>query len=312
EALQALGLIRAETELPSLALSSLTEIAARETDLPRPETAPRPQLDAALQPDSLSAGSHQSLIDCPYQFFAASGLGLRAPDEPDEPAGRRDFGERVHLIMQAFHHQMPGLPPPFSGPVTPVQRLAVEAKLSELAHAAFAPDLRQRALAKTWLTEFLDLVPELAIWLASRGTAWPHVSTELKLGHEIAPGLHLHGRIDRLERAADSEQCVVDYKSGEAPKTADVENGEAVQATHYALIAENCTRVEYLVIKRDAKQSEPVEGEELAEARRGVRKRLLDIFSALREGAALPAQGDEKTCGYCNYAGLCRLGAWHE
>ncbi|MGH8455447.1 MAG: PD-(D/E)XK nuclease family protein, partial [Stenotrophobium sp.] len=156
EALQALGMVRAESELPRLASNPQTEISSQETALPQPESAPRPQLATALLPAGLSAVSHQSLIDCPYQFFAASGLGLHSADEPDEPASRRDFGERVHLIMQAFHQQMPDLPAPFTDPVTPARCVEAETKLAELAHAVFAADLRQRVLAKTWLVEFME------------------------------------------------------------------------------------------------------------------------------------------------------------
>ena len=108
------------------------------------------------------------------------------------------------------------------------------------------------------------------------------------------------------------EQCVVDFKSGEAPSVKDVISGEAVQATHYALLTDHCTQVEYFVINRKKKQPAPVAGEELQQARDGVLQRLLEIFSTHTTNIAMPANGDEQTCARCDFSGLCRHGAWDE
>lgn len=312
EALLALGVLTPDTELPRLANEPGVEIAAVPHEMPQPQTLPTPLLPAALLPSRLSAGRHQSLIDCPYQFFARSGLCLEQPREPDEPVSRRDFGERVHTIMQGFESQVPGLPAPFGVSVTPQNRAEAQHKLTELAQAVFADDLRSRALARVWLAEFLDFIPDIADWMAARSGEWPQVEPELSLKRALTPELTLHGRADRVESRADGTHCVVDFKSGQAPKADDVINGESVQATHYALLAENCTQVEYFVIHRDRKKPIIVEGDDLQAARAGVRQRLLDIFAARTTGIPMPANGNQKTCDYCDYAGLCRRGAWHE
>lgn len=309
QALQTCG-ARDAAALADLAGSHGTEVAGGGAEAPAPLSAPRPAAPAALLPVRLSASAHQSLIDCPYQFFAAYCLGLRAPDEPDQPFSRRDFGTRVHTILQAFHQQQPKLPPPFAEAVNAANKAAAAARLEELARAVFAGDLRTRALAQAWLAEFLDLIPPLLDWLAQRSSEWRQVRAEDDLRRELAPGLSVDGRIDRLERRADGASCIVDYKTGAAPKAADVQNGEAVQATHYALLDESCTRVEYLLLQREAKAPVVVEGAELDQARAGVRGRLLRVYEHLRAGAAMPAQGDEASCAYCSHKGLCRKGAW--
>lgn len=299
EAMHVAGAPGAEA-LASLARSGRAEIADASATLPAAQRRPAPASAAALLPASLSAGAHQRLIDCPYQFHAADVLRLRAPQDIDEPYSARDFGERVHEILARF-----------LDPVARGDEAQAALELERLAHAAFAPDLRARALAQAWLARFIALIPMLVDWLAERGALWPRAQAEVELQREAAPGLRLHGRIDRLETAADGAQCVVDYKTGIAPSLSDVENGESVQATHYALLAEACTQVEYLLLSQDASQaSRALSGEALDDTRQGVRARLVEIHGALHGGAALPAHGDDDSCARCDHAGLCRKGAW--
>jgi ATP-dependent helicase/nuclease subunit B len=82
-----------------------------------------------------------------------------------------------------------------------------------------------------------------------------------------------------------------------------------VQATHYALLAPQCRRVEYLQLRRDDFRSTVIEGAALDDARDGVRQRVVEVLAALQAGAGQPAHGDAETCARCDYAGLCRLGA---
>lgn len=307
EALLACGAAGAP-DLAALAGRADSEIAAAETGLPLAAPAPRPR--ALPPPEQLSAHAHQSLINCPYQFHAAYGLGLRALEEPDEPYSQRDFGERVHMVLAGFERQQPGLPPPFGEPVNLANAERAAAKLAEIGLAVFAEDLRARAMAQAWHAEFVALIPRLTGWLMQRGGAWPQVLPEEWLERELAPGLRIKGRVDRLERNARGEQAVVDYKTGQAPRKDDIESGEDIQATHYALLAGNVVQVEYLSLKRDAKEPDVIDGETLVTAQQGVRGRLIRLNTALKQAAAMPAQGDETTCEYCDYRGICRKGAW--
>lgn len=310
EALQAAKAADAP-ELAALAGRAESEVSPTESELRLPQPAPRPAAPSALLPRSLSASGHQKLIDCPYQFFASGFLRLKTVEEPDQPFSASDFGERVHAILAAFERQQPGMPAPFGSAVRRDNQAAAAAKLSEIAKAVFADDLRRRALAQAWLAEFLDLIPQLVDWLAERSTQWPQVLPEEELAREVIPNLQLRGRADRLEQASDGSRCVVDYKTGRnVPSVAEVENGEAVQATHYALITEACVRVEYLLLQREQKKPVIVEGAALQQACDGVQQRLNQMIDSLRQQAAMPAQGDESTCEHCNYRGLCRKGAW--
>lgn len=314
EALQVTGLANVDTALPVLAASKTVEVSAA-TTLPTPQAAPRPALPLSLLTKSLSASAHQTLIDCPYKFFASSGLGLKKAREPDEPVSRRDFGERVHEILQAFHQQRPGMPPAFSGKITADRRDEIEHALRVITYAVLSDDLRNRALAQVWLVEINTLIPELTNWMIARSTQWPRVESEADKHLKLDADLTMKGRIDRLENndnGVHTAYSVVDYKTGAFPKKEDVLNGESVQTTHYALLTEPCASVEYLVLERDKKSPKPIEGDDLSIASAGVLDRLQDIFAALRKAAPLPAHGDALTCSRCDFRGMCRVDTWTE
>lgn len=311
EALQVTGLASINTALPLLAASKSVEVAAS-SSLPAPHAAPRPALPLELLTKSLSASAHQVLIDCPYKFFASSGLNLKSTREPDEPVSRRDFGERVHNILQAFHQQRPGLPPAFSGKIIAERRDEIEHTLRLITYAVLADDLRNRALAQVWLVEINTLIPELANWMIARSSQWPLVESEADEHIALDAELQLKGRIDRLENNGNGVHSVVDYKTGAFPRKEDVLNGESVQTTHYALLTKPCASVEYLVLERDKNSPKAIVGDDLDAASNGVRERLKEVFAALRQNAALPAHGDALTCSRCDFRGLCRVDTWAE
>lgn len=311
EALRVTGLASVDLTLPSLASSKRVEVATPSL-LPLPHPAPRPALPAELLTRSLSASAHQTLIDCPYKFFASNGLGLRSPREPDEPVSRRDFGERVHNILQAFHQKRPGLPPAFTGKITAERREEIEHCLRLITYAVLAEDLRNRALAQVWLVEINSLIPDLASWMIARSDEWPLVQSEVDAHLKLDAELQLKGRIDRLEDNGNGVHGVVDYKTGGFPGNDAVLNGESVQTTHYALLTEPCENVEYLILERDKKSPKPINGDDLRAASDGVRERLREVFASLRQNAAMPAHGDALTCSRCDFRGLCRVDTWAE
>lgn len=311
--LETLALAQHDTELALRASCADCEITVAETELPQPVTQPQAPCVATLLPTRLSAGAHQTLVDCPYQFFAQRCLGLYHSEEPDRPADNRDYGERVHLILQAFHEQMPNLPAPFGEAVTAANHKDAERKLHEIADAVFAPDLRHRALAKVWAAQFSRAIKEVVGWMLQRQADWPVVVVEQQRQTNLGPQLQVHGKLDRLETNAQGAQCVVDYKTGFAPRGDDLDIGESVQGIHYAMLVDDCVRVEYLSLKPDKREPPKVlEGDNLQEIRTNVANRLIALHGKLSAGATMPANGSQKTCDYCEHSGICRKGGWHE
>ena len=53
-----------------------------------------------------------------------------------------------------------------------------------------------------------------------------------------------------------------------------------------------------------------VTGDALAELTDAIAARLETMHGQLSRGQPLPAHGDDRICGRCEYAGVCRTGAW--
>jgi len=304
-AAQSVGQLLRDDGLAARAGTAAADIAKAEGPAPSRHRQPRPSAPTALLPETLSATAHQSLIDCPYQFFAGRALRLTAENAPDEDPDRSDFGERVHRILQAFTQQVKGLPPPFAAVVNEDNRFEAHRHLEALAEAVLAGDLRQRALAYVWLTEFRGAIPSLLDWLQQRPST--QVYAERKMEIPFGPRFRLVGTPDRIEERADG-QTIVDYKTGRVPKKSEVEAGEAVQLVHYALLDEHVTRVEYLPLREDERPL--VIDAQLDELRATVGARLHRALSELNQGAPMPAFGDAPTCQHCDYSGICRKTDW--
>lgn len=301
------GLSLRDAELPQRALEPACEVAEPAPTPPAPRRRPAPVAPAPLLPELLNATAHQALVDCPYKFFASSLLRLRTEHAPDEDPDRADYGELVHQILEAFVSQQEGLPPPFTEPVTAANREHAGQRLEAIAQAVLGPRIETRALTLTWLAEFRAAIPLLLDWLAARPRLRA-LQAEVELRRELGE-LRLAGRADRLETRLDGRQVVVDYKTGKAPKEAEVHAGEAVQLLHYALLDPQIAVVEYRPLRAGAR---PVTLEQdLPELRDAAAARLQEAWRRLRAGAPLPALGDEPACEHCDYAGLCRREDWH-
>jgi ATP-dependent helicase/nuclease subunit B len=306
---------RASLAVRDVALAQLAESAGSEVGdaaagpaapLPRPA----PPTPAALLPERLSATAHQALLDCPYRFFARSLLRLEPEHAPDEDPDRSDYGERAHRILQAFTTQVEGLPAPFPLRLTAASRAAAQARLEEIADAVLGPEIATRALALTWRAEFRASIPGLLDWLLRR-PALREVQAEAELSRDL-DGFRLYGQLDRLETRADGRRVVVDYKAGRVPKQDEVEAGENVQLLHYALLDPQIAAVEYRPLREEKHQAVVLDDAQLPALRDAAQARLRGLIGRLRAAAPLPAQGDDKVCGYCEYSGLCRREDWHD
>ncbi len=122
----------------------------------------------------------------------------------------------------------------------------------------------------------------------------------------------LHGRLDRIDRAADGQALVIDYKTEGRTRTADrIKNAhEDTQLAFYAaLLSDDTLRAAYLNVgERD--------GTKLYEQPdvTVLRDRLIDSIrhdlTRIADGAPLPALGEGSACDWCSARGLCRRDSW--
>ncbi|HHI94792.1 MAG TPA: DNA helicase [Gammaproteobacteria bacterium] len=315
------------TELVNQADLQVTQPAE---PMPQPMPAnPAAHITAGLFPAHLSASGYQQLINCPYQFFAARCLQLEAPDSIREMLAKADYGERVHLCLQAFHENVRDLPGPFNATITGSNKPAAIKCLNEIAAAVFARDLEDNFLHRGWLRRWQEMIPAYIDWQLERQQQWQVKSTELRVTREHGR-ITLRGRLDRIDASTDADAGapivgIVDYKTGAIPKNADVLSGESVQLPFYALLAEHTghetvAQVTYLALDTNTKKgTAPVvkamgmlETETLDTLVQNTAARLNLLVEQITAGTPMPAWGDNVTCEYCQMSGICRRETWQD
>lgn len=300
-----------------LATSTDTEIVWPDLlPLPQPCGHPTATLPRALFPATLSASAHQRMLDCPYQYFAADGLSLAPIEDVRETLEKREYGKRVHQILQAFHIGVTGLPGPFDKPLTAARRNEAIALLAEIAQAVFAADVEHSILARGWLLRWQQVGTDYIDWQIARATQWTPCAAELRQRRRYTTDidtLTLTARIDRLDRGEDG-YAIVDYKTGQVPGARAIAAGEDIQLPFYALVLEQPVKLAHYLELGANRISDRMrlEGRALRTLMTQVRQRLLHIHQAVQHGAGLPAWGDDATCAYCPMQGLCRKEMWLE
>ncbi|MDE2118809.1 MAG: PD-(D/E)XK nuclease family protein, partial [Betaproteobacteria bacterium] len=291
----------AESELGAL----LEQAQVRTADFPLPDEAvmPAPAVPQSLIPGRISASGYNSLVACPYQFYARHMLRLNELDEVREGVEKRDYGEWVHDILHRFHQRFPVL--------GEHPRAALEQALQHISSEVFAPAMERDYLARAWLLRWQQAIPAYLDWQLTNETGgWRYQNGEVPFELPLTGELTLHGRIDRVEVQAEGAVRVLDYKMMEAGKLRNKlkEAGEDVQLPCYAQVYE-AGEAAYLSIEKD-KIVSVAPPQDLAELAQANTARLLKVFEQMRDGAALPAHGVDEVCVFCEMRGLCRKSDW--
>ncbi|OGG01313.1 hypothetical protein A2Z33_05360 [Candidatus Gottesmanbacteria bacterium RBG_16_52_11] len=125
----------------------------------------------------------------------------------------------------------------------------------------------------------------------------------------ISEGLTVGGKIDRIDRLPDGTVEIIDYKTGNAPKSKDAASD--MQLTLYALAAAgqpdlgadpDRTLVSFYFLEDQTKMSASRSADELASARRKIADKAAQIGSS--EFAPTPG----KHCDFCEFRLICE--AW--
>ncbi len=305
-----------DTALATLLDHPLTRVRGQHPlATPRPARQPRVQLPAAAIPGELSVSAHATLIDCPYRFFATSGLRLKAREEVKRALEKAEYGTLVHEVLEVFHAGRDGYPAPLPQPVTGEQRDTAIRQLEQVSRQVFDRELEDNFEHRAWLRRWLALVEHYIDWLIGQQAEWRFEAGERTGERRLAGGQLLVGRIDRVDSGLHGAQ-VSDYKTGAAPKQAEVDSGEAVQLPSYALLEETVpAAVQYIQLGRinnrnTVRTGSRLGGSALADLSQAVLVRLETVLDEIAAGIPLPAWGDEDTCRYCEMDGLCRKQSW--
>ncbi|MGD8712619.1 MAG: PD-(D/E)XK nuclease family protein, partial [Thiohalophilus sp.] len=269
-----------DAELATLAAEAERVQIEREPNipLPGPSHQPLPALTDELIPNSFSPSDYQQLVDCPYQYYAARSLQLKPPEEIREALSKADYGERVHLCLQALHSEVPGLPGPFTGTFDAVHREEAISLLETISRQVFDDVLADNFEHQGWLDQWRAFIPAYVEWeIKRRADGWRVLKTEQRSEGQLGE-IGIRGRLDRIDQSAES-MAIIDYKTGTIPDAASVSSGESVQLPFYALLQqqrdENTAVNEVAYLRFDSadkplKLNNPLQESELDELSRAV------------------------------------------
>lgn len=270
---------------------------------------PQPAAPAELIPTRISATQYQTLLECPYQYFAKYVLELRDQDTADEFEAS-DYGMLVHQCLYEFHFnsdnktELTFTSEHYDSLVKQLTQLST----STFMHAAFPTTIKQG-----WLQRWINNIPAYIQWAIERAKEWHALRGESLLQTPLDENFTLYGQIDRIDSSAQ-QFAVIDYKTGSTkPSKKSVMSGEVVQLPFYALLDEKITQAEYLSvgIQGEVKASATLNEQELALLKAEHKPRLESLLNALLKQTKLTAQGDDDACRVCDYHGLCRKQHWN-
>ncbi len=294
-------------------------------ELPVQAERPAPTLTNTLIPARFSASSHQRLINCPYLFFCSDALRLKPLEELSTELSKADYGELVHRILQAFHNPLENDASmtnagndtkAFKENITENNRERAQQHLKKLSEEYFRKDMEENVLHQSWLQRWLKHIPSYISWQIGQQQNWQVMKTEQQVEAGLNDGYSVYGRLDRIDRArSENKLAIIDYKTGQSARQAEVENGEDVQLTSYAMLEEECSEVMYLSLDASdhrVKTGARLGEEQLPDYRQRTRQRLTMMIDAINRQHPLSAWGDDKACQHCRFSGICRRQQWQE
>ena len=281
-------------------------------DVPaNPEAQPTPGIGPVKPPTRLTVSAHQRLIDCPYRFYIYDILQLKPLDEIRETLQKSDYGNLVHRCLEAFHIGIDRFPGPFTEKLDEEHRTVAIHSLEKISQYVFRKDVEDNFQHRAWLQRWLEFMPFYIDWQIEHGNNWQIIAGEKRSDFDLESQLNIRGRIDRVERSGKRIN-LIDYKTGNTPGNDEIESGEEVQLVSYSFLLEHVSSVQYLGIdgRYGVNDKSIVSDDELRELQQSIKERLINLMQRIRDNEPMPAHGDEKTCSFCDAAGICRRAVW--
>ncbi|MBC3880408.1 PD-(D/E)XK nuclease family protein [Undibacterium sp. LX40W] len=281
---------------------------------------------AELLPQTLSASGLSSLIACPYQFFASRMLKLAALDELNDMPEKRDYGDWLHAILKNYHDHLTQ------------HQIALQADrvsiLRDISATWFKRVLKHSPAALGYSMRWEKVIPAYVDWANQReADGWQYIFGEVWAEQKLSWGegeILLRGRLDRIDQRlldnGDQELAVLDYKT-KNKRSLDkrVKSFEDHQLAFYGLLlpvipSENkndekqyldpVDTANYVALELEKDKTGDVEAGNYQQWKNELKKTIETNMHAIQRGHALPANGVESACQYCEMRGLCRKGAW--
>jgi ATP-dependent helicase/nuclease subunit B len=271
-----------------------------------PPSMPAPSAPQLL-PRKLSASGYNSLVACPYQFFATRMLGLNGLDELSDMPEKRDYGDWLHEILKRYHEALRD---------HRIEMADRQSLLLQISEDIFHGTLAQSAAALGYYARWQKVIPAYLEWANQReADGWKFVLGEQRFEKNLywdEGQIMLHGCVDRIDENEAGERAVLDYKTRSTQALRDkLKEGEDHQLAFYGLLSDLPVTAGHLVALELTKdKTGDAAAADYGEWQRLLEAQIVANIGAIVQGAALPASGIERVCVYCEVRGLCRKGAW--
>lgn len=265
-----------------------------------------------LLPGVLSASAYNSLIACPYQFFATRMLGLASLDELTELPEKRDYGGWLHAILKTYHETIRD---------NPIETAARESLLRGITDQVFRDALvpgstAPGALVLGYYARWQKAIPAYLEWAGEReADGWRFAFGEQMLERVLeweGGQVILRGRVDRVDEHADGSRAILDYKAQGLQTLRDkLKEGDDQRLAFCAVLSEAPVSSGHLVaLEPSRNRTGDAAAEHFIEWQDRLESQIVGSLQAIAAGAPLPAAGIERICIHCEVRGLCRKGTW--
>jgi RecB family exonuclease len=259
--------IHAAAAAPELTVSQWTRLAPRQ--------------DGPLE---LSASSLQDYETCPLKYKLRYDWHL-----PEEASAPLQFGSAMHLALKAYFDGVRAGRPPD-------ERSVIDCFLDEFGKAKIDDEVQRDLYTKQGRDQLTTFLRSPLAHPANQV-----LETERRFKVEIG-GARVKGRIDRIDKIANGEIAVIDFKTGKAKTQDDAD--ESLQLSVYALAAQRelgCVASSLVLIN--------LENGTAIESRR-TPKELLAAEEEVKTIAAKIAAGEfdprpSGACAWCSYQSIC-------
>ncbi len=184
----------------------------------RPYERPAPCPPLESRPTQLSVTAIEKWMRDPYSIYARYVLGLKKLNDLEQDTDAAVRGTLIHDVLEEFIKDYPA--------ALPEDATAI---LKERGHEKLrAYQDTNPALPGFWEPRF----DNLADWFITHEQAWRNKAKPCKTeieGHMTLGSFTLTAKADRIDKMTDGTLAIIDYKTGNAPQTQDVQAGFSPQ-----------------------------------------------------------------------------------
>ncbi len=232
---------------------------------------------------SLSASDLTLYLTCPLKYKFARVFGI-----PQEPTINQRFGILMHNVLERFHKE-----PPEPGEELRTLNRLFEAGWRRTGFGSSDDELQYRDRGREALRLY---------WERERVSESEPVWLERKFDFKVADH-HVRGRVDRVDRLADGDYELIDYKTGERKTEEDLDSD--LQLALYRLAAREAWDIEAAYASYDyVLDAEKIPAPTRPDDAERVQRTVVTVGEGVlsQDFEPRPSPG---VCGWCDYRLIC-------